>query len=77
MWNYFDDDDYDDEEFDCGAVDDKRLCLDVGSEHCSIFCPFHSVVFAQDVDELPDPPEDEQLPPPVISNSDDMDDIPF
>lgn len=50
------DDDYpDDDDFDCGMVNDKRLCADIGSEHCSFWCPFHSWVLARNPDDYPMP----------------------
>jgi hypothetical protein len=52
----YDDSDYDyDDDFDCGMVDDKRLCADIGSEHCSFFCPLHSYVMSRNPDDLPMP----------------------
>jgi hypothetical protein len=40
---------------DCGMVDDKRLCADIGSEYCSFFCPFHQIAMARNPDDYPAP----------------------
>jgi hypothetical protein len=53
----YDDDDADD--FDCGEVEDKRLCADIGSEHCSFWCPFSAVVLARNPDDYPAPDNEE------------------
>lgn len=54
----YDPDDWEEEdEFDCGMVDDKRLCADAGTESCSFFCPFHSWVMERNPDDLPMPPD--------------------
>ena len=45
----------DPDDFDCGMVDDKRLCADIGSEHCSFFCPFRNIVMARNPDDYPAP----------------------
>lgn len=68
------DDDYDDE-FDCGMVDDKRLCADAGTESCSFFCPYHSWVMARNPDDFPLPPGYRYEDDSVVY--DDNDDIPF
>lgn len=75
---YTDDEDYDDE-FDCGMVDDKRLCADAGTEHCSFFCPFHAWVMARNPDNYPLPEgyrydDNNEV---YMPSSDDNDDIPF
>lgn len=64
---YEDDYDYEDnyptpDDFDCGMVDDKRLCADIGSEYCSFWCPFHTIAMARNPDDYPAPDgyEDEQ-----------------
>jgi hypothetical protein len=62
MTDYYYDDDNDawdgyedDDAFDCGMVDDKRLCADIGSEHCSFHCPFYAIVMARNPDDYPAP----------------------
>lgn len=65
---YDDSDSYDVDDFDCGMVDDKRLCADIGTEHCSFFCPFHKIAMERNPDELPLPEGYEDEP---------NDDLPF
>jgi hypothetical protein len=48
-------DEYDIDDFDCGEVEDKRLCADIGSEHCSFYCPLHAIVMARNPDDYPEP----------------------
>lgn len=51
--NFGDFEDYFD--FGCGAVDDKRLCTEAGTEHCSFLCPFSMYVLSRNPDDYPTP----------------------